>query len=276
MAFPKLATHQAPWFIGGWCLLGIVAASLSTASGAVLAMGTVFSHNIVRQLDAKWPDLVTTDTLLFMARLMTLPFALISACLAAYYRETGYLLIVAFDIVLASVVTPLVACFYVRNPSPRAALLSTITGTVTRVILEFTLPKDGFLLLPYNKDEFLNYGAAASADLPTFVDPGGGDVPQWDPDKQSCQQEHFKDYTGVDSLSAFLMSILVFVGVQYVESLRGGKPLFTLQGMTGYEKEGRVEEPALKPLDHTGTMRGVEIPEEQDVSQSPEVLEADA
>ena len=61
MAFPKLTTQQAPGFIGGWCLVGIVAASLSTASGAILAMGTVFSHNIVRQLDFKWPHLITDD-----------------------------------------------------------------------------------------------------------------------------------------------------------------------------------------------------------------------
>jgi Na+/proline symporter len=31
MAFIKLLTHQAPAFLGGWCLLGIVAASMSTA-----------------------------------------------------------------------------------------------------------------------------------------------------------------------------------------------------------------------------------------------------
>ena len=109
MAFPKLATQQAPAFIGGWCLMGIVAASLSTASGAILAMGTVFSHNIVRQMDYKWPDLITDDNLLTMARVMTIPFAIASACLAAFYRETGYLLIVSFDITLATIVAPLVS-----------------------------------------------------------------------------------------------------------------------------------------------------------------------
>jgi len=263
MAFPKLTTHQAPGIIGGWCLVGIVAASLSTASGAILAMGTVFSHNIVRQLDAIRPDIVTTDTLLFMARLMTLPFALISACLAAYYRETGYLLIVAFDIVLASVVAPLVACFYVANPSPRAALLSTLAGTLTRVIMEFSLPKDGFLLLPFQTSEFLNYGPAASADLPTFVDPGNGTVPQWDPEAQPCEQAQFKDFTGVDSLTAFLLSILVFVGVQFIETrLRGGEPLFDFPGLQGYEKDvGQQKEEGQKGLDDT-VKAGEGLPEE--------------
>jgi Na+/proline symporter len=242
MAFQKLATHQVPGFIGGWCLVGIVAASLSTASGAILAMGTVFTHNMVRQLDHKFPNLVTPDNLLTMARVMTIPFTITSACLAAYYRETGYLLIVAFDIVLATVVAPLFGCFYVKNPSPRAAFLSTLTGATTRIVLEFALPKDGSLLLPYNMDEFYNYGSAASAGVPVFVDPGVAGTSQWDPVAQVCEQEQFKDYTGVDSLSAFLVSIAVFVLVQGIENYRGGKPLFTLPGMNPYEKDEKNDD----------------------------------
>ena len=269
MAFPKLATQQAPGFIGGWCLVGIVAASLSTASGAILAMGTVFSHNIVRQLSYKWPHLVTADNLLVMARVMTIPFAMTSACLAAFYRETGYLLIVSFDITLATIVAPLVrmchvwctlnadshctqplspklyfqfGCFYAKNPSPRAAFSSISAGALTRIILEFTLPKDGYLILPYNHDEFYDYGAAASANLPIFVDPQGESVSQWDPMVEACEQRQFKDYTGVDSLSAFLVSILVFCAVQSLEHLREGKPLFTFPGLAAYEKEEKQKE----------------------------------
>lgn len=40
IAFLRLVTHQAPAFLGGWCLIGIIAASMSTADGAILAMGT--------------------------------------------------------------------------------------------------------------------------------------------------------------------------------------------------------------------------------------------
>ena len=40
-SFVKLLTHDAPPFLGAWCLIGIVAASMSTADGAILAMGTV-------------------------------------------------------------------------------------------------------------------------------------------------------------------------------------------------------------------------------------------
>jgi Na+/proline symporter len=41
-AFIKMLVHNAPPVLGGWCLVGIIAASMSTADGAILAMGTVF------------------------------------------------------------------------------------------------------------------------------------------------------------------------------------------------------------------------------------------
>ena len=109
-------------------------------------------------------------------------------------------------------------------------------GASTRIILEFALPKDGSFVLPYNYEEYYDYGTAASANLPTFVDPAGGSVSQWEPTAESCEQEQFKDYTGVDSLTAFLVSILVFSSVQYLEHSRGGKPLFTFAGLVPYEK----------------------------------------
>jgi hypothetical protein len=246
-AFLKLLTNQAPPFIGAWCLVGIVAASMSTADGAILAMGTVFSHNVMRQLDFKWPNLVTSENLLMMARLSTIPFTLIATILAAYYKQTGYLLIVAFDIVLASAVVPLFGCFYTKNPSPRAAFCSVLTGVVVRLTLEFALPKDGFLILPFNSAEFYDYGSAASTRLPTFIDGAEGDV--WDPATEQCSQPQLEDYTGVDSITAFLCSIVVFVTVQYLEHLRDGKALFTLPGMVPYEKKtGQHEEKADAPL----------------------------
>ena len=49
-AFIKLLTTVPPAFLGGWGLLGIVAASMSTSDGAILALGTVFSHNIMRHI----------------------------------------------------------------------------------------------------------------------------------------------------------------------------------------------------------------------------------
>ena len=225
-------------FLSDNSLIGIVAASMSTADGAILAMGTVWSHNITRQLDSWYPALVTPDNLLTVARLSTIPFTLAATIIASEERQTGYLLIVAFDIMLAGVVAPLFGCFYTKTPSPRAALLSVLSGVITRVVLEFTIPKDGLLILPYNYPEFYDYGPAASAAFPTFFD---ADV-VWDPATEPCEAEQFEDYTGVDSLSAFLCSILVFVGVQLIENARGGKALFTFPGLEPYEKDLKKHE----------------------------------
>lgn len=40
LAFLKLLSHHVPAWVGGWCMVGIIAASMSTAEGAILAMGT--------------------------------------------------------------------------------------------------------------------------------------------------------------------------------------------------------------------------------------------
>jgi hypothetical protein len=234
LAFVKLVTHQVPPALGAWCLIGIVAASMTTADGAILAMGTVFSHNLMRQLDVRFPKLVTAENLPTVARYSTVPFTIAAACIASASRETSYLLTVAFDIVLASVITPLFCCFYAKTPSPRAAVCSILAGASTRIILEFVLPKDGSFLLPFDLEEFYDYGPAASTKFPVFVDAPADQI--WDPSTEVCMQGQFKDYTGVDSLSAFFCSIFVFTLVHITEIFRGGRPLFSVPGLEGYEK----------------------------------------
>ena len=248
-AFIKLLTHEAPEFLGAWCLVGIVAASMSTCDGAILAMGTVFSHNVVRNLGSFLPffsdKIITTDNLLTVARVASVPFTIIAAIVAAYYRSshsagaTGYLLIVAFDVVLATCVVPLFGCFYTKNPSPLAALLAIIAGAITRVVLEFTLPKDGYLLAPFGGDEFLDYGSAASSRVPPFWDFAEAD--RWDDTAEPCEQARFEDFTGVDSLAAPVVGLIVFVVVQLLEK-KGPIIEFNKEGlMSPYLKEGQVE-----------------------------------
>lgn len=238
-AFLHLLTHEAPPFIGGWCLLGIVTASMSTADGAILAMGTVFAHNMCRQFEICKPDLITPQNLLLVTRIATVPLALAATCIAAFYQSdnpqgaTGYLLIVAFDVMLATTVVPLFGCFYAKNPSPTAALFAVLGGGLTRCIMEFTLPKDGYLLLPYNDLEFQDVGPAASALLPVFIDAPAEEV--WDPEVEVCDTRQFEDYTGVDSLSALLVSFVLFVTVQTIENMLG-RPLMSFPGLRGYTK----------------------------------------
>eukprot|EP01043_Picozoa_sp_COSAG02_P043094 COSAG02_NODE_3725_length_6318_cov_3.342660_4_plen_133_part_00 len=84
-------------FIGGWLLVGIVAASMSTGDGAILAMGTVWSHNILRKVKSLLPDGTGDAQLLKIARISSFFFAAIAAAIAsAKPDKTGYFLIVAF------------------------------------------------------------------------------------------------------------------------------------------------------------------------------------
>mmetsp|Transcript_26885 Transcript_26885/g.62878 ORF Transcript_26885/g.62878 Transcript_26885/m.62878 type:complete len:234 (+) Transcript_26885:884-1585(+) len=204
-------------------------------------MGTVFSHNVVRNLGG---NLVTDDNLLNVARIVSGFFALIAMLIAMFFKTkhsagVGYLLIVAFDVVLASVVVPLFGCFYTKKPSPLAALCAIITGSMVRVILEFALPKDGWLLAPFPGDEFLDYGPAASTLFPSFFDQPEADI--WDPEAEQCVQGRFEDWTGVDSLSAPISGLLVFVFVQWLE--RNGPIVeFAADGiMAPYLKETQKE-----------------------------------
>lgn len=250
-AFVKFLTHEAPNGLGGWCLFGIVAASMSTADGAILAIGSVTSHNLMRQLNEFIPNLVNDNNLVLIARITTLPLAIVSTLIAAYLNSahsagaTGYLLIVAFDVVLATVVVPLFGCYYTKTPRPNAALLSVLSGATTRLVLEFVIPKDGTLLLPYDNPEFLDYGEAASDKFPPFYDKPADLL--WDPDVEKCYQEQFEDFTGVDSISSFLVSLVVFVLVQTLEHKKGG-PLFTLPGMEPYVKTKEPENDEKKKL----------------------------
>lgn len=210
---------------------------MSTADGAILAMGTVWAHNVTRQLDVWYPNLVTPQTLLRAARFSTVPLTLAATLIADQVRETGYLLVVAFDIVLAAVVMPLLACYYTRKPpSPRAALVSVMVGVTVRIVLEFALPKDGYLILPYNSPEFYDYGPAASSKFPTFFDVSEEDM--WDPVEEPCVQEQLQDYTGVDSLAAFLASIIAFWALHWYEwGCLDGRAIFDFPGMHPYEKD---------------------------------------
>lgn len=230
--------------------------SQSACDGAILAMGTVFSHNILRNTGSFLPgvshDLVNEKNLLTMARIISVPFTIAAGLIASFYRSshsagaTGYLLIVAFDVVLASVVVPLFGCFYTKKPSPFAAFCAIVGGILVRVILEFALPKDGWLLLPFSGSEFLDYGPAASTFYPAFIDVPAAD--HWDPtaEGEECDQPQFNDWTGVDSLAAPLYACIVFVFVQWLER-NGPIHSFASDGIMG---EFRIDKTLSNSISH--------------------------
>jgi hypothetical protein len=94
----------------------------------------------------------------------------------------------------------------------------------------------------------------------------------WNPETEPCEQTRFSDFTGVDSLSAFLAGLVTFLSIQYIEFVRG-TPIFQFGGMEGYVKDTTEH-----PLKHDGTESSARKLEEteQDVDPTSNENEADA
>jgi len=193
-------------FIGGWVLVAIVAASMSTGDGAILAMSTVFSHNCLRKTPFEW--MKEDKNLLTMTRLCTLIWAPIAAIVAsANHASSGYLLIVAFDIMLAGSVVPLFAAVYWKSCKPIAAFMAMLVGSLTRFILEFALPKDYLLLLV--GQYAISFGPGAY---------GGIDIATGEPLAGWCPQYKLEDLTGIDSVISPFVSLVVLLVCQLLPS----------------------------------------------------------
>ncbi|EFJ45094.1 hypothetical protein VOLCADRAFT_94586 [Volvox carteri f. nagariensis] len=211
----RLLWQHAPKALGAWTMVAIVTASMSTADGAILATSTVMAHNIWRKV----PKYGTSEAnLLWVARIFHVPMTVMSCCVAAWAYNPAYLLVVAFDIVFAGVLVPLLAAVYYPRASPNAGLLACVSGSLVRLVLEFTLPKDGSLVA--FGQYALQYGSAL-AGLPAFMQIDPPDQQDfagvWDPDSLTCDQPPLSDWTGLDSLISPVVSLLVFVAVSLFE-----------------------------------------------------------
>ncbi|KAF8071320.1 cho-1 [Scenedesmus sp. PABB004] len=219
----KYLWERVPRILGGWTMVAILCASMSTGTGAILATSTVMTHNLWRKV----PRFGTTDeTLLRIVRFAAVPMTAIACVVAAVTYNPGYLLVVAFDVVLAGCFVPLIAAIYWPAVSPNAGLLSCIAGSGLRIILEFTLPKDGSLVA--FGSYALNYGKALPG-LPVFMetrpDTNAAASLVWSPDKDTCQQTPMRDWTGLDSILSPLFCLAVMLIVMSLERLLPGRDL---------------------------------------------------
>jgi hypothetical protein len=228
-AFLKLITTQFPAFLGCWILIGIVAASMSTSDGAILAIGTVMSHNVGRKLLHKMGIEPSGNHLIWIVRATMVPATLIAAIIAATYNETGYLLVVAFDISLSGAVAPLFAAIYGKKTvTPGGALAGVLGGVMMRVILEFSLPKDGSLVAPFGSYS-IGYADAVPG-VPAFIDvPNAASSTSlsttWD--DTTCGAPQLEDWTGLDSLISPVFATICMMLVSFIEIRRGRKTIWT-------------------------------------------------
>ena len=133
-----LATHDMPVIVGGAVLLGIIAASMSTASGVVLDLANLLTRNLLQRYSHKrWDD----ATMLRISRWIALP-TMGCAVLFAYMRpDPGILLILAFDIVLAGCFVPLALGLFWPRANTAGAIASIVGGTGARLALQWWIPE---------------------------------------------------------------------------------------------------------------------------------------
>lgn len=128
----QLLDGWAPPLLSVLVLSGIVAASFSTASGAILATSAIVVRNIFQVRRAPRGD--AGDPLLRWTRIAMVPIVVVGAFMAIQISQTGILLTLAFDIMLACLAGPFITGIFWKRPGSRAVLISASVGLVVRVV----------------------------------------------------------------------------------------------------------------------------------------------
>lgn len=130
-----LLENMAPVWLAILVLSAIVAASCSTANGVVLGTASVAVRNIRGLRD---PSIGTgpsgTDPLLRAVRVTMLPVVAVSILFALQVPQTGILLTLAFDLLLACLLVPFVmGHWWPRRATKAAAIAAVVVGLVVRL-----------------------------------------------------------------------------------------------------------------------------------------------
>lgn len=166
-----LLTDYAPTGLAVLVLCGIVAASLSTANGVILGTAAVAMRN-VRGMQTPM-DVDGPDPLLRATRLAMVPVVGLGVLFALRVPQTGVLLTLAFDLLLAGLVAPFLLGLFWSRSSKAAAVACIAVGSTVRLVL--------FVLTPtaYGAENTLLYvpnslvGSGFDG-FPTFLAAGAG------------------------------------------------------------------------------------------------------
>jgi len=144
-AFPLLATQHLPFAIGAAMLMGVIGASMSTASGGLLAISSVVSRNFVsRIIRNRWmkKPVWSDNKLLLVTRITLIPMMVAGTLLGYYVPEPGVYLILAFDIVFAGAFAPLTFGLFWKKANMPAAIACLVIGSALRLYFYFTMPEE--------------------------------------------------------------------------------------------------------------------------------------
>jgi SSS family solute:Na+ symporter len=139
--YPIVAIKHVPEVIGILMLVSTISCGMSTANGGTLAIASVISRNILqRNILTRLKGRTLNDKQLLLAtRLLVIPMFFTAFALGAIIPRPGIYLILAFDIVFAGCLVPLVMGTYWKKSTSAAAIASIAIGSTLRMILYFTI-----------------------------------------------------------------------------------------------------------------------------------------
>jgi Na+/proline symporter len=134
-----------PFAIGAGILMGVIGASMSTASGGLLAISSVVSRNFIQRIIRRrwlnkpaWGD----SKLLMATRIIIIPMMVAGTALGYFLPAPGIYLILAFDVVFAGAFAPLTFGLFWSKANMPAAIASLIVGSALRLVLYQYMPID--------------------------------------------------------------------------------------------------------------------------------------
>ncbi len=157
-ALAFIATDHLPFLVGLFVVGGVLGAGLSTANGGALAVSAVFGRNLLHrnivlpyerrkaaamgktleELNVDWHKL--DARLLYYARFMLIPVFAVAMWLAVVRPEPGVMLVLAFDVVFAGCLVPLVLGVFWSKANTSGALASIVIGSGLRLLLFLGIP----------------------------------------------------------------------------------------------------------------------------------------
>lgn len=137
LAYPTIAVDYAPAWIGILMCAGVLGAAMSTANGGILAISAVISRNIIQRdivVGMMGKPHMGNRRLLLITRIALVPVVATAMYVAWRSPQPGVYLALAFDVVLAGCLVPLLGGLFWSKSNRYAALASIIIGSFCRLV----------------------------------------------------------------------------------------------------------------------------------------------
>lgn len=135
LIMPIMITHLFPLPLAILFVAAVLAAVMSSADGALLALSTLFTRNILPLFRKREESALDGKRELRYARLAVVAFAIITTVIGVSFPYAFLLMNFGFDALLAGLFVPLTLAIYWKKANTPGFLAGVTTGIGVRVIL---------------------------------------------------------------------------------------------------------------------------------------------